>query len=107
MDATLPSEVTTPAPEPATKDYKSRPGALAWCFRKSRDLWKAKYRDLKASFKRLTNRVADLTRSRDHWRLQAEQARGQLAALEDQVAGLEAEVAALTAGKKRAGMAIR
>jgi hypothetical protein len=57
--------VTAPAPKPTTNDYKSRPGALAWCFRKSRDFWNAKYRDLKASFKRLTNRVADLTKSRD------------------------------------------
>jgi phage shock protein A len=72
---------------------------LAWCFRKSRDLWKAKYRDLKASFKRLTHRVADLTKSRDRWRRQAEEARGQLAALEDRVAGLEAQVAALMAEK--------
>jgi chromosome segregation ATPase len=107
MDATVPGEVTTPTPKPTTQPYKSRPGALAWCFRKSRDLWKAKYRDLKASFKRLTHRVADLTKSRDQWRLQAEQAQGRLVALQEQVAGLEAEVAALTAEKKTAGMAIR
>jgi hypothetical protein len=107
MDATLPSEVTAPAAKPTTKDYKSRPGALAWCFRKSRDLWKAKYRDLKASFKRLTNRVADLTKSRDQWRLKAERAHGQLAALEARVAGLQAEVAALTAGKKTSAVTIR
>jgi chromosome segregation ATPase len=107
MDATVPGEVTTPAPKPTTKEYKSRPGALAWCFRKSRDLWKAKYQDLKASFKRLTNRVADLTKSRDRWRLQAEEAQGQLAALEARVAGLQAEVASLTAEKKTSGMAIR
>jgi chromosome segregation ATPase len=107
MDATLPSEVTTPARKPTTKDYKSRPGALAWCFRKSRDLWKAKYQDLKASFKRLTNRAADLTRSRDQWRLKAERAHDQLAALEDQIAGLQAEVAALAAEKKTSELATR
>jgi chromosome segregation ATPase len=106
MDATLPSDDHTPAPKPTTKDYKSRPGALAWCFRKSRDLWKAKYRDLKASFKRLTNRVVDLTKSRDQWRLKAERAQGQLADLEAQVGGLQAEVAALTAEKKTSEMAI-
>jgi hypothetical protein len=100
MDATRSSEATTPAPEPTTKDYKSRAGALAWCFRKSRDLWKAKYQALKVSFKRLTNRVADVTKSRDRWRLEAERAHGQLAALEAQVVGLQAEVAALTAEKK-------
>lgn len=88
MDATIAGEVPPSAPEPTTKRYKSRPGALAWCFRKSRDLWKAKYQDLKASAKRLTNRVAELTKSRDHWRN-------------------EAEVAALTAGEKKSRMAIR
>jgi chromosome segregation ATPase len=106
MDATPPGELTTPAPEPTTRDYKSRPGALAWCFRKSRDLWKAKYQDLKASFKRLTNRAADLTKSRDQWRLKAERAHDQLAATEAQVAGLQAQVAALTAEKKTSEVAI-
>ena len=100
MDATVAGEVPPSVPEPTTKRYRSRPGALAWCFRKSRDLWKAKYQDLKASAKRLTNRVAELTQSRDHWRLKAEQAQGRLATLETHVAGLEAEVAALTAGEK-------
>jgi outer membrane murein-binding lipoprotein Lpp len=103
IDATLPipSELTPPASEPATKPDKSRPGALAGCFRKSRDLWKAKSQDLKASFQRLTNRVADLTKSRDQWRLKAEPAQDQLAALEAQVVGLQAEVAARAAEKKR------
>jgi chromosome segregation ATPase len=100
MDASASSEPTTSAPQPTTKDYKSRPGALAWCFRKSRDLWKGKYQALKASFKRLTNRVADLTKSRDQWRLKAERAQDQLAALEAQVVGLRAEVAVLAAEKK-------
>lgn len=100
MDATLSNETTTPAPKPTAKGYKSRPGALAWCFRKSRDLWKGKYQALKASFKHLTNRVADLTKSREQWRLKAERAHGQLADLEAQVVGLQAEVAALTTGKK-------
>lgn len=107
MDATVAGEVTKPAPGPTTKEYKSRPGALAWCFRKSRDLWKAKYQDLKASFQRLSRRAADLTNSRDRWRLEAEQARGQRAALEAQVAGLQAEIAALAAEKKTAEGAIR
>ena len=38
MDAT-----TETLPDAAREDYKSRPGALIWFFRKSRDRWKAKY----------------------------------------------------------------
>jgi hypothetical protein len=91
---------TTPALEPAVKVYKSRPGALAWCFRKSRDLWKGKYQALRDSFKRLTDRARDLTKSRERWRLKAERAHGQLAALEARIVGLQAEVTALTTGKK-------
>ena len=32
---------TNPTGTPTHKDYKSRPGALAWFFRKSRDRWKS------------------------------------------------------------------
>ena len=59
---------------PAHKDYKSRPGALAWFFRKGRDGWKRKYQDLKATVKSYKNRIADLTKSREQWQNQAEQA---------------------------------
>jgi len=71
MDATLTSEATAWAQQRTTKDYKSRPGALIWFFRKSRDLWKSKYQALKASVKQLRNHVADLTKSREQWRLKA------------------------------------
>ena len=83
------------------KDYKSRPGALAWFFRKSRDGWKRKYQDLKATLKGYQNRIADLTQSRQHWRLKAEQAGERLAALEAEVADLRAQVAAQEDKKKR------
>ena len=43
MDVTLTGETTAQAQKQTTKDYKSRPGALIWFFRKSRDLWKSKY----------------------------------------------------------------
>jgi hypothetical protein len=77
-----------------TKDYKSRPGALAWFFRKSRDRWKRKYQDLKATLKGYKNRIADLTRSRQLWRLKAEQAGERLVALEAEVTDLRAQAAA-------------
>jgi len=62
--------------------YKSRPGALAWFFRKSRDRWKEKHQELKAILKRYKNRVADVTKSREQWRLKAEIADKRVAALE-------------------------
>jgi septal ring factor EnvC (AmiA/AmiB activator) len=90
-----------PTGTPTPKDYKSRPGALAWFFRKSRDRWKGKYQDLKATIKGYKNRLADLTKSRQQWRLKAEQADQRLAALEAEIADLRAQVAAQTDKKKR------
>src|SRR5262249_25148659 len=63
---------TTPAA--AGGDYKSRPGALVWFFKKSRNNWKEKYRALKASVKGLKNQLAAVTRSRAEWRAEAEAA---------------------------------
>jgi len=100
MDATLVGETTAQAQQRTTKHYQSRRGALIWFFRKSRDLWKSKYQTLKASVKQLKNRVADLTKSRELWRLQAEQANDQLGALKAEIVGLQAKVEALTREKK-------
>jgi chromosome segregation ATPase len=100
MDATIAREATAKALEHGTKEYKSRPGALIWFFRKSRDRWKCKCQGLRAALKQLKNRVADLAKSREQWKQKAEQAQGQLAALEVQIVGLQAEVAALTSEKK-------
>ena len=47
------------------KDDTSRPGALSRFFRMSRDGWKSKYKDLKATVKGYKNRLAHLTRSRE------------------------------------------
>src|SRR5271165_489323 len=80
--------------DPIPKDYESRPGALAWFFRKSRDGWKRKYRDLKLTVKGLKNRIADLTKSREHWRSEAEQAGRRLAVVEAENAELRARAAA-------------
>lgn len=88
--------------DPDPKEYKSRPGALAWFFRKGRDGWKRKYRDLKATVKGLKNRIADLTRSREQWRARAEQAGQRLGALEAENAELRARIAEAEDKKKRA-----
>ena len=55
---------------------------MAWFFRKSRDGWKRKYQELKATLKGYKNRIADLTKSREQWRLKAEQVGERLGALE-------------------------
>ena len=99
MEATVADVETTPSAAP--KNYTSRPGALIWFFRKSRDLWKSKYQDLKATVKGYKNRIADLTKSREQWRVKAEQAGERLSALEAEVAGLRAEVVAQELKKKR------
>ena len=68
-------EATVEAPSAQTrKDYTSRPGALSRFFRMSRDGWKSKYKDLKATVRGDKNRIADLTRSREQWRIRAERA---------------------------------
>jgi chromosome segregation ATPase len=90
-----------PTQDPDPKAYKSRPGALAWFFRKSRDGWKRKYQDLKATVKGYKNRIADLTKSREQWRAKAEQAGQRLCALEAENAVLQARIAATEDKKKR------
>jgi bifunctional DNA-binding transcriptional regulator/antitoxin component of YhaV-PrlF toxin-antitoxin module len=94
MDAT-----TETIPASTRENFKSRPGALIWFFRKSRDGWKRKYQDLKSTEKGDKNRIADLTKSRDQWRNKAEQTGERLAALEAEVAGLQSQVVA--ADKKK------
>ena len=90
-----------PTGTPTPTDYKSRPGALIWFFRKSRDGWKRKYQELKATVKGYKNRIADLTQSREQWRLKAEQASARLSALEAETAELRAQIAASEDKKKR------
>src|SRR5579863_2093488 len=88
MDATS-ADSDTP---PISKDYASRPGALVWFFRKSRDGWKRKHQELKATVKGFKNRIADVTKSREQWKMKAEQALARLAATEAEVARLRAEI---------------
>lgn len=85
---------------PAVNDYKSRPGALIWSFRKSRDRWKSKYQQLKATVKGYKNRLADLSQSRENWRLKAEQADLRVTDLESELAKLRANVTVESSGGK-------
>jgi hypothetical protein len=100
MDATM---ETIPASTP--ENYKSRPGALIWFFRKSRDGWKRKYLDLKSTEKGYKNRIADLTKSREQWRLEAEQTAERLAALEAEVAVLRSQTGAADKKKRMPAVA--
>ena len=52
----------------------------------SRDGWKSKYKDLKATVKGYKNRLAHLTRSREQWRIRAERAGEQITTLEVEIA---------------------
>ena len=80
---------TDSAQDPTRKDYKSRPGALAWFFRKSRDGWKRKYRDLQATSR--VSRTASPTSPR------AASNGGQGRAVGQRLGALEAEDAELRA----------
>ena len=62
-------------------------------------VWKSKYQELQASIKRLKNRVADVTKSREQWKLKAEQTNNQLTVLEAENASLRAQVATLAEKK--------
>jgi hypothetical protein len=98
--------LASPAPEPAVDKvvYKSPKHAQVWFLARSRTLWKQKYQALKAQAKRWQNRVADVTKSRDQWRAQAEDARRRLAEVQRHHAELQAQLDPLlaAAGKKGA-----
>jgi predicted nucleic acid-binding Zn-ribbon protein len=88
MDATAELIVT-----PTREDYTSRPGALIWFFRKSRDRWKRKHQGLKATIKGFKNQIAAVTKSREQWRLKAEQAGERISALETEIREVRAQAA--------------
>jgi hypothetical protein len=96
MDAT--AELTG---RPTREDYTSRPGALIWFFRKSRDGWKRKHQDLQTTVKGFKNQIAAVTKSREQWRLKAEQASERASALEAEIRELRAQAAVSVDKKKR------
>ena len=56
--------------------------------------WKHKHQDLKATIKGFKNQIAAVTKSREQWRLKAEQA-------SERVSALEAEVGTACPGRQR------
>ena len=80
--------------------FKSRPGALVWFFRKSRDSWKVKSRKLRVALKREQNQVAAVTKSREQWKSKAQQAAAEQAALQREIEALREQVRELAAGSK-------
>jgi chromosome segregation ATPase len=76
--------------------YTTSKQVQAWFLRRSRDLWKTKYADLKIELKRVQQRVADIDRSRAQWRRRAEDAGQQLEALQAENARLHAAADAAT-----------
>jgi hypothetical protein len=82
-----------PSADPDSKSaYTTSKQVQAWFLRRSRDLWKNKYAELKVELKRSRQRVADIDRSRAQWRRHADDARRQ-------VEGLQAENAPLRAAR--------
>ena len=67
----------------------------AWFLHRSRELWKKKYKVLKANAKRSQNRVNDVTKSRQQWREQAKQMAERVRELEAENATLQERLAAL------------
>ena len=66
--------------------YSTPSWVQAWFLGRSRDNWKAKYKELKAQSRRLQNRVNDVTRSRERWRGRVGELEAENAALREQAA---------------------
>jgi chromosome segregation ATPase len=92
-------DAATHSPEQDGKPaYTTSKQVQAWFLRRSRDLWKTKYADLKLEFKGLRQRVADIDRSRAQWRRKAEDAGQQLEALQAENSRLRAAADAVIDG---------
>ncbi len=90
-------ETAAPSSEQDGKPaYTTSKQVQAWFLRRSRDLWKTKYANLKLELKGLRQRVADIDRSRAQWRRKAEDAGQQIEALQAENARLRAVTDAAT-----------
>ncbi len=81
------------------REYTTPRWVQVWFLRRSRDNWKRKYQELKTQAKRLKNAVHDLTRSRQKWRDQAEQASRRVRELEAENAALREQAAEKKGGR--------
>ena len=82
-------------PDDPKPEYTTSHRIQAWFLHRSRENWKKKYQLLKSDEKRLQNRVNDVTKSREHWRGQAEQSTQRIQELEAENAALLEQLAAL------------
>lgn len=80
------------ADTPSSPKFKSRPGALAWSFRKSRDKWKKKHHEGKKENKRLKVKTHDLEKSRAEWRAKYEALQVKNRQLEEEKKHLEEQL---------------
>jgi len=85
--------------------FRSPTRVLASCFRRSRDNWKRKYKELKTELKRCQVRVHDVTRSRQQWREKAEANERELAALQAQLQELQRQVGSAVSEPQKKGLA--
>lgn len=76
-------------------EYTTPHRVQAWFLGRSRDNWKKKYMQLKSDAKRMQNRVNDVTKSREQWRVEAEQQTKRVQELEAMTADLQDQLAAL------------
>jgi chromosome segregation ATPase len=81
--------------------YTTSKQVQAWFLGRSRDRWKKKYAEFKAEFKRLKQRVADVCKSRDGWRSEANAARLEVHALRARNAELQAQLDARAEDAKK------
>lgn len=86
--------------EEVRRIYKSPRWVQVWFLSRSRRTWKRRHRELKMAEKRLKNEVADVRRSRDKWRREAEEQRERGRELEVENAALRARLEAGAALKK-------
>jgi chromosome segregation ATPase len=84
-------------------EYTTAHRVQAWFLGRSRARWKQKYMNLKAEAKRLQNRVADVSKSRDKWREETKALRQRVAELENQTAALQEQAAALKKDRPAGG----
>ncbi|MGD9715315.1 MAG: hypothetical protein AB7V46_25155 [Thermomicrobiales bacterium] len=71
--------------------FRSRPSALRWFFKKSRDRWKAKFKQLKDAFRAARLELRDVRRSREKWRAKVEELERENQILRDQLQQAQTE----------------
>src|ERR1700691_1107602 len=78
-------------PPPTRPPYKSPPSKLLCFFRKSRNQWKEKCLATKRLVKQLKNRIRFLETSKEHWKSQVGELKGDYALLSEKTEQLQAQ----------------